>query len=57
MRKLVRSLDKAIVGDVPEYLREQHKETNNAIIQLRGDCINDNLPKVRRSKYWNKSIY
>ena len=46
MRRIVRAIDKAIVDDVPEYLREHHKETNNAIIQLRGDCINDNLRKL-----------
>ena len=39
MRRIVRAIDKAIVDDVPEYLREHHRETNNAIIQLRGDCI------------------
>lgn len=43
MRRIVRAIDKAIADDVPQYLREQHKETNNAAIQLRGDCINDNL--------------
>lgn len=46
MRRIVRAIDKAIVDDVPEYLREHHKETNNAIIQYRGDCINDNLRKL-----------
>jgi hypothetical protein len=46
MRRIVRAIDKAIVDDVPEYLREHHKETNNAVIQLRGDCINDNLRKL-----------
>ena len=46
MRRIVRAIDKAIVDDVPEYLREHHKETNNVIIQLRGDCINDNLRKL-----------
>lgn len=46
MRRIVRAIDKAIVDDVPEYLREHHKETNNAIMQLRGDCINDNLRKL-----------
>lgn len=43
MRRIVRSVEKAIAEDVPQYLREHHKETNNAIIQLRGDYINDNL--------------
>lgn len=43
MRRIVRSIDKAIADDVPQYLRDQHKETNNAAIQLRGDCINENL--------------
>jgi len=43
MRRIVRAIDKAIADDVPQYLRENHKETNNAAIQLRGDCINENL--------------
>ena len=43
VRRIVRAIDKAIVDDVPEYLREYRKETNNATMQLRGDCINDNL--------------
>lgn len=43
MRRIVRSIDKAIADDVPQYLHDHHKETNNAIVQLRGDCINENL--------------
>ncbi len=43
MRRIVRSIDKAVTDDVPQYLRDHHKETNNAAIQLRGDCINENL--------------
>ena len=43
VRRMVRAIDKAIAEDIPQYLRENHKETNNAIIQLRGDFINDNL--------------
>lgn len=43
MRKIVYSVDKAIADDIPQYLRENHKETNNAVIHLRGDCINENL--------------
>lgn len=43
MRRIVRAIDKAIVEDIPEYFRENHKETNNAVIHLRGDCINENL--------------
>ena len=46
MRRIVRAVDKAIADDVPQYLREHHKETNNAIIHLRGDCINENLRKL-----------
>ncbi|WFF72264.1 DUF5986 family protein [Proteiniclasticum sp. QWL-01] len=41
--KIVRSIVKAVTEDVPEYCREQGRETNNAITQMRGDCINDNL--------------
>lgn len=43
MRRIVRSIDKAISDDVPQYLRENRKETNNSIRDYRGDCINDNL--------------
>lgn len=43
IRKIVHAIDKAIADDIPQYLRENRKETNNAIVQMRGDCINDNL--------------
>lgn len=42
-RRIVRAIDKAIADDIPQYLRDHHKETNNAIMQLRGDNINENL--------------
>ncbi|MBO5033685.1 MAG: hypothetical protein J6D08_17725, partial [Lachnospiraceae bacterium] len=37
------SIEKAIGEDQQQYLRENQKETNNAIILLRGDDINTNL--------------
>lgn len=43
VRRIVRAIDKALADDIPQYLQEHHKETNNAIIQLRGDYINENL--------------
>ena len=43
LRKIVYSIDKAIGEDQQQYLRENQKETNNAIILLRGDDINTNL--------------
>lgn len=43
VRRIVRAIDKAVADDVPQYLREHHLETNNAIIHLRGDYINENL--------------
>ena len=43
IRRIVRAIDKAVADDVPQYLRENYKETNNAIPHLRGDFINDNL--------------
>lgn len=43
LRKIVYSIDKAIGEDLSQYLRENYRETNNAIVQLRGDFINDNL--------------
>lgn len=42
-RRIVRAIDKAVADDVPQYLCEHHLETNNAIIHLRGDYINENL--------------
>ena len=44
--KIVYAILKAVTDDVPQYLKENHKETNNAIIQLRGDYINDNLKNM-----------
>ncbi len=43
LRKIVYSIDKAIGEDQQQYLKENHRETNNAIILLRGDYINTNL--------------
>lgn len=43
LRKIVYSIEKAIGEDQQQYLRENKKETNNAIILLRGDDINTNL--------------
>ncbi|MFR2879797.1 MAG: DUF5986 family protein [Lachnospiraceae bacterium] len=42
-RKIVYCIEKAIGDDLQQYLRENHRETNNAIILLRGDNINTNL--------------
>ena len=43
LRKIVYCIEKAIRDDLQQYLRENHRETNNAIILLRGDNINTNL--------------
>lgn len=43
LRKIVYCIEKAIGDDLQQYLRENHRETNNAIILLRGDNINTNL--------------
>lgn len=43
LRKIVYCIEKATVDDLQQYLRENHQETNNAIILLRGDNINTNL--------------
>lgn len=43
LRKIVYSIEKAIGEDQQQYLRENQKETNNAMILLRGDDINTNL--------------
>ncbi|MBO5145305.1 MAG: hypothetical protein J6C19_07180 [Lachnospiraceae bacterium] len=45
LRKIVYSIEKAIGEDQQQYLRENQKETNNAIILLRGDDINTNLTR------------
>lgn len=45
LRRIVHSVNKAVTDDIPRYLRELHKETNNAVIHLRGDYINENLRK------------
>lgn len=46
LRRIVRCVDKAIGEDIPQYISENYKETNNAIAQLKGDYINDNLRKL-----------
>jgi hypothetical protein len=43
---VVRAIDKAIADDIPLYLSENFKETNNALGQYRGDCINTNLRQM-----------
>lgn len=43
LRNIVWAINKGIGDDVREYLSETHKETNNAIILMRGDNINTNL--------------
>lgn len=45
LNKIVHSINQAVSIDCPRYLHEHHKETNNAIIHLRGDYINENLRK------------
>lgn len=45
LRRIVHAVNKAVTDDIPRYLRENHKETNNAVGHLRGDYINDNLRK------------
>ncbi len=41
--KIVRSIDKAIADDMPQYIRDNRLETNNSFNQKRGDYINENL--------------
>lgn len=43
VRRIVRAVAKAVTDDIPKYLYEHSKETNNAIGHLRGDYINENL--------------
>lgn len=43
LRKIVYSIEKGVGEDQQQYLRENHKETNNAIKFLKGDDINTNL--------------
>ena len=53
LKRIVYSINKAITQDIPEYLTESAKETNNAVIHLRGDYINHNL---RRYALYNNEI-
>lgn len=43
LRKIVYCIEKGIGDDLQQYLKENHKETNNAIRFLKGDNINENL--------------
>ena len=43
LRKIVRVIEKSIGEDIRDYKMLMHKETNNAIPQMRGDNINTNL--------------
>lgn len=43
LRKIVYCIEKAIGDDLQQYLRENRRETNNALILIRGDNINTNL--------------
>lgn len=45
LRRIVHAVNKAVTDDIPRYLSEHHKETNNAVGLLRGDYINENLRK------------
>lgn len=45
LRRIVHAVNKAVTDDIPRYLGEHHKETNNAVGLLRGDYINENLRK------------
>ena len=43
LRNVVWAISKGIGDDIREYLAENDNETNNALVQLRGDKINTNL--------------
>lgn len=43
LRNIVWAISKAIGDDIKEYLADTNKETNNALILMRGDNINTNL--------------
>lgn len=43
LRKVVRAVEKGIGEDMRVYLRDNHKETNNAAKHMPGDNINNNL--------------
>lgn len=43
LRRIVYCIEKAIGDDLRQYLRENYRETNNAVMLLRGDNINTNL--------------
>ena len=46
LRRVVRSIEKAVGEDIKDYLRDNRKETNNALRQMSGDNINENLRKM-----------
>lgn len=46
VRRSVRAIEKAIAVDIPQYMHDNHLETNNAIAWLRGDYINENLRRL-----------
>lgn len=46
LRRVVRAVEKAVGEDIRDYLRDNRKETNNALRQMVGDNINDNLRKM-----------
>ena len=43
IRRLVRSIQKAIEEDIPEFCRENCMETMNSVRYIRGDKINENI--------------
>lgn len=43
IRRIVRAVEKGNGEDIRDYLRDNYKETNNALRQMPGDNINDNL--------------
>jgi len=46
IRKIVRAVEKGIGEDIRDYLRDNRKETNNALRQMPGDNINENLRQM-----------
>lgn len=46
LTRIVHCIVKAVSEDIPEYIRDQGKETNNAVPHMKSDCINDNLRKM-----------
>lgn len=62
MLKIGKAVEKGVGEDIRAYLRNSDNATNNAVVFLRGDCINTNLNNSVKSetveiKYFHRSAW